>query len=75
MAGRKGYVLGADVADDEVLRDRKGRFVDEAYVESAVEDAVGKAQARAAVVVEVRGLPAAAGAYLVRTRRGGHQGR
>ena len=46
MAERTRYVLGADVPDGEVLRDSKGRVVDDAYVESAVEDAVGKARTR-----------------------------
>ena len=46
MTGRTRYVLGPDLPDDEVLRDSKGHVVDDAYVESAVEDAVGEARKR-----------------------------
>lgn len=34
------YQLGDDIPDEEEIRDSHGRLVDEAYVESAVEDAV-----------------------------------
>ena len=39
MTKRTRYVLGADVAEGEVLRDRAGRVVDDAYVAAAVDDA------------------------------------
>lgn len=34
------YRLGADVPDDEEVRDSEGRLVDDAYVATAVEDAI-----------------------------------
>lgn len=37
---------GSDVADDEVLRDSKGRVVDDAYVEGAVDDALRRLRGR-----------------------------
>ena len=39
MTKRTRYVLGADVAEGEVLRDRAGRVVDDAYVAAAIDDA------------------------------------
>jgi predicted HicB family RNase H-like nuclease len=36
------YRLGDDIADEEEFRDSHGRLVDEAYVQSAVEDAVSR---------------------------------
>jgi hypothetical protein len=35
-----------DVPDSEVVRDRKGRIVDDAYVESAVDDALRRVRGR-----------------------------
>ncbi len=46
MARRTTYRLGPDVPEDEALRDRKGRKVDDRYVDRAVEDAVQKARSR-----------------------------
>lgn len=40
------YQLGPDVAEDEELRDCRGRLVDDAYVESAVEDAIAQVRGR-----------------------------
>jgi hypothetical protein len=39
MANRPTYTLGPDIPDDEVLVDSKGRVIDDAYVDRAVEDA------------------------------------
>jgi len=41
-----GYRPGPDVSDDEDLRDGKGRQIDDAYVEEAVEDAIGQVRGR-----------------------------
>jgi predicted HicB family RNase H-like nuclease len=46
LTKRTTYTLGADVPADEVLRDTKGRVVDEGYVESAVEDALAIVRGR-----------------------------
>lgn len=46
MARRTRYKLGPDVPKSEELRDRKGRKVDDRYVDRAVEDAVRKARSR-----------------------------
>lgn len=46
MARRTRYKVGPDVAESEVLRDRKGRKIDDRYVDRAVEDAVRKARQR-----------------------------
>lgn len=46
MARRTTYRLGPDLPDDAVLRDRKGRVVDDRYVKEAVQDAVSKARTR-----------------------------
>jgi predicted HicB family RNase H-like nuclease len=43
---RAKYRVGPDVRSDEVLRDRKGRVIDDRYVEGAVSDALRKARAR-----------------------------
>jgi predicted HicB family RNase H-like nuclease len=40
------YRLGPDVAEDEELHDSGGRLVDDAYVESAVEDAIAQVRGR-----------------------------
>lgn len=39
MSTRTRYTLGADIPDDEELRDSAGRLVDDAYVEGALTDA------------------------------------
>jgi len=39
MTRRTRYTLGADVPDDEVLRDRAGWVVDDTYVDAAVDAA------------------------------------
>ena len=46
MAKRTTYKLGPDVPGSKVLRDRKGRVVDDEYVDRAVKDAVRKARSR-----------------------------
>ncbi len=46
MTKRTTYTLGADVPADEVLRDTKGRVVDDSYVDSAVEDALAIVRGR-----------------------------
>jgi len=46
MARRTNYVLGPDIPDSELLHDSQGRAVDDAYVESAVEEAVTVARGR-----------------------------
>ncbi len=40
MNKTNNYTLGADVPDDEILRDSAGRVIDDTYVEAAVEDAI-----------------------------------
>lgn len=40
------YTLGADLPAEEVLRDTKGRVVDDSYVDSAVEDALAIVRGR-----------------------------
>lgn len=40
------YTLGPDVPDTEILRDSKGRVIDDDYVEAAVNDALGQARGR-----------------------------
>jgi hypothetical protein len=40
------YRLGPDVPDDEQLRDREGRLIDDAYVDAAVEDALRQVRGR-----------------------------
>jgi hypothetical protein len=39
MTTRTHYTVGADVPDEETLRDSAGRVVDDAYVDAAVEAA------------------------------------
>ena len=46
MPKKTDYVEGPDVPDTEVLRDRKGRVVDDAYVEAAVDDALRRVRGR-----------------------------
>jgi hypothetical protein len=46
MAGSTNDILGPDIPDTELLHDSKGRAVDDAYVESAVEEAVTVARGR-----------------------------
>lgn len=46
MAQRPTYVLGPDVPDNETLRDSSGRVIDDAYVDAAVEGALGQARSR-----------------------------
>jgi len=46
MAKRTTYRLGADVPGGQKVRDHRGRVVDDAYVENAVEDAINKVRTR-----------------------------
>lgn len=46
MADKVNYVPGPDIADDEELRDSRGRLVDDDYVTSAVEEAVSQVRGR-----------------------------
>ena len=46
MAKRTRYVLGTDVAKDEILRDSQGRVVDDEYVDGAVEGAIREVRGR-----------------------------
>lgn len=46
MPKKTHYVEGPDVPDSEVLRDRKGRVVDDAYVEASVKDALRRVRGR-----------------------------
>ncbi len=46
MTKRTTYTLGSDVPADEVLRDTKGRVVDDSYVDSAVQDALAIVRGR-----------------------------
>jgi predicted HicB family RNase H-like nuclease len=46
MPKQPTYTLGTDVAEDEVLRDRQGRVVDDAYAEAATEEALAVARRR-----------------------------
>lgn len=55
MGKRIRYRLGTDVADSEILRDRKGRIIDESYVETATQDALRKARARGRPSLSLRG--------------------
>lgn len=55
MPRRTTYRLGPDIPDTEVLRDRKGRAIDESYVDRAVEDAVRKARSRGRPSLSERG--------------------
>ena len=49
MTGEPAYTPGPDVPDDEVLRDRQGRIIDDAYAEAAAEEAL--------TIVRRRGRP------------------
>jgi predicted HicB family RNase H-like nuclease len=40
------YQIGPDIADDEELRDSRGRVVDDAYVDDAVEEALQQVRGR-----------------------------
>lgn len=40
------YVLGPDVADDEQLRDRQGRLIDDDYADEAAADALQQIRGR-----------------------------
>ena len=46
MSRASTYRLGADVPDTEILRDRQGRVVDEAYVHGAVTEALTQPRGR-----------------------------
>ena len=46
MTTRTRYTIGADVPDDEVLRDSAGRVVDDTYVDAAVDAAREYARGR-----------------------------
>lgn len=46
MAKKTRYVLGPDVSDRELLRDRKGRVIDDAYAKEAVDDALRRVRGR-----------------------------
>jgi hypothetical protein len=46
MPERTNYRLGSDVPSSEEVRDSKGRLVDDAYVDAAVEDAVRQVRGR-----------------------------
>jgi predicted HicB family RNase H-like nuclease len=46
MNKQSRYRLGPDVKDEEVLRDRRGRVIDDSYVEEAVDHALRKVRGR-----------------------------
>jgi hypothetical protein len=46
MAEKTRFVQGPDVAEGEVLRDSKGRVVDDTYVAAAVADALRRVRGR-----------------------------
>jgi hypothetical protein len=46
MTDQARYVLGPDVADDEELRDRHGRLVDDGYADQAADDAIRRVKGR-----------------------------
>lgn len=46
MPKKTRYIQGCVVPDTEVLRDSKGRMIDDAYVEGAVEDALRRVRGR-----------------------------
>jgi predicted DNA-binding protein len=46
MAKRTNFRLGPDIPKNKALRDRRGRVVDDEYVDEAVEDAVRKVRGR-----------------------------
>jgi hypothetical protein len=49
MAPQPHYSPGPDIPDDEILHDRQGRVIDDAYAEAATEEAL--------VIVRGRGRP------------------
>ncbi len=46
MSKSSGYRLGTDVPDSEVLRDRQGRVVDDAYIDLAIAEALTRVRGR-----------------------------
>lgn len=46
MVENTQYVRGSDVPHDEILRDSKGRAIDDDYVEAAVGDALRRVRGR-----------------------------
>jgi hypothetical protein len=46
MAKKTRYVQNGDIPGSEVLRDSKGRVVDDAHVEAAVDDALRRVRGR-----------------------------
>lgn len=46
MAKKTRYVDGSDIPDGEVVRDSKGRVINDAYAEGAVKDALRRARGR-----------------------------
>ena len=46
MNEQSQYRLGPDVKDAEMLRDRRGRVIDDGYVDEAVDDALRKVRGR-----------------------------
>lgn len=46
MSKRSAYTLGPDVPETETLRDGAGRVVDDAYADTAVEDAIRQVRGR-----------------------------
>jgi hypothetical protein len=46
MARQPRYSPGPDIPDDEILRDRQGRIIDDAYAEAAAEEALVIARGR-----------------------------
>jgi hypothetical protein len=46
MTDQGRYVLGPDIADDEELRDRHGRLVDDGYADQAADDALRRVKGR-----------------------------
>lgn len=40
MTNKSKYVLGADIGEDEQVRDRSGRLIDDHYAAAAAEDAL-----------------------------------
>jgi predicted HicB family RNase H-like nuclease len=55
MTRRTTYRLGPDVPDGEVLRDGKGRVVDDRYVTRAVDDALRTVRSRGRPSLSDRG--------------------
>lgn len=46
MARRTTYTPGPDVGDNEILRDRQGRVIDDAYAGAAAEEAIAAVRGR-----------------------------